>query len=156
MHAETCRRKRKAARVLSRRLVYKGPIFWVTSDRVIEPSGVRVLREIVRHNGSIVILATTEDPREPQVLLERQYRHAAEDFLWELPAGRIDAAVAPPAGARSQARHHRALAGAGRSRTTFDEMVRLDLRYARSRSLWTDIKILLATPRAVIAGKGAC
>ena len=44
----------------------------------------------------------------------------------------------------------------GRSRTTFDEMVRLDLRYARSCSLWTDIKILLATPRAVIAGKGAC
>jgi lipopolysaccharide/colanic/teichoic acid biosynthesis glycosyltransferase len=44
----------------------------------------------------------------------------------------------------------------GRSRTTFDEMVRLDLRYARKRSVWTDIKILLATPRAVIAGKGAC
>ena len=44
----------------------------------------------------------------------------------------------------------------GRSRTTFDEMVRLDLRYAKSRSLWTDIKILLATPKAVISGKGAC
>jgi lipopolysaccharide/colanic/teichoic acid biosynthesis glycosyltransferase len=45
---------------------------------------------------------------------------------------------------------------AGRSRTTFDEMVRLDLRYARTCSLWTDVKILLATPRAVISGKGAC
>jgi lipopolysaccharide/colanic/teichoic acid biosynthesis glycosyltransferase len=44
----------------------------------------------------------------------------------------------------------------GRSRTTFDEMVRLDLQYARSTSVWTDIKILLATPRAVISGKGAC
>jgi lipopolysaccharide/colanic/teichoic acid biosynthesis glycosyltransferase len=44
----------------------------------------------------------------------------------------------------------------GRSRTTFDEMVRLDLRYVRTRSLWTDIKILLQTPAAVIAGKGAC
>jgi lipopolysaccharide/colanic/teichoic acid biosynthesis glycosyltransferase len=43
----------------------------------------------------------------------------------------------------------------GRSRTTFDDMVRLDLRYARTRSLWTDVKILLATPAAVIAGKGA-
>jgi exopolysaccharide biosynthesis polyprenyl glycosylphosphotransferase len=43
----------------------------------------------------------------------------------------------------------------GRSRTTFDEMVRLDLRYARTRSLWTDLKILLATPAAVIVGKGA-
>jgi lipopolysaccharide/colanic/teichoic acid biosynthesis glycosyltransferase len=44
----------------------------------------------------------------------------------------------------------------GRSRTTFDEMVRLDLEYARTCSLWTDLKILLATPAAVIAGKGAC
>jgi lipopolysaccharide/colanic/teichoic acid biosynthesis glycosyltransferase len=43
----------------------------------------------------------------------------------------------------------------GRSRTTFDEMVRLDLRYARTYSAWTDFKILLATPRAVISGKGA-
>jgi lipopolysaccharide/colanic/teichoic acid biosynthesis glycosyltransferase len=43
----------------------------------------------------------------------------------------------------------------GRSRTTFDEMVRLDLRYARTRSLWLDLKILLATPGAVITGKGA-
>jgi lipopolysaccharide/colanic/teichoic acid biosynthesis glycosyltransferase len=44
----------------------------------------------------------------------------------------------------------------GRSRTTFDDMVRLDLRYARSCSFWTDVKILLATPAAVIKGKGAC
>lgn len=44
----------------------------------------------------------------------------------------------------------------GRSRTTFDEMVRLDLRYARTRSLWTDLRILLATPGAVLSGKGAC
>ena len=43
----------------------------------------------------------------------------------------------------------------GRSRTTFDDMVRLDLRYAKNCSAWTDIKILLATPRAVISGKGA-
>ena len=43
----------------------------------------------------------------------------------------------------------------GRSRTTFDEMVRLDLRYAQTSSLWTDIKILLATPGAVISGEGA-
>jgi lipopolysaccharide/colanic/teichoic acid biosynthesis glycosyltransferase len=43
----------------------------------------------------------------------------------------------------------------GRSKTTFDDMVRLDLRYARSWSLWLDIKILLKTPQAVLFGEGA-
>ena len=44
----------------------------------------------------------------------------------------------------------------GRSRVKFDEMVRLDIRYARSWSLWLDIKILFYTPRAVVTGSGAC
>jgi len=43
----------------------------------------------------------------------------------------------------------------GRSCTTFDEMVRIDLKYARTWSLWLDIKILLKTPLAVVAGRGA-
>ena len=44
----------------------------------------------------------------------------------------------------------------GRSRIGFDDMVRLDLRYARDCSPWLDLKILLQTPKAVIAGEGAC
>jgi len=44
----------------------------------------------------------------------------------------------------------------GRSRVGFDDMVRLDLRYARNCSPWVDLKILLQTPKAVIAGNGAC
>jgi lipopolysaccharide/colanic/teichoic acid biosynthesis glycosyltransferase len=44
----------------------------------------------------------------------------------------------------------------GRSRTTFEEMVRIDLRYAGSRSFWMDLKILLLTPTAVLSGRGAC
>jgi len=43
----------------------------------------------------------------------------------------------------------------GRSKTSFDEMVRLDLRYAREWSLWLDFKILLKTPMAVIFRAGA-
>jgi lipopolysaccharide/colanic/teichoic acid biosynthesis glycosyltransferase len=43
----------------------------------------------------------------------------------------------------------------GRSSTTLDEMARLDLRYVRTSSAWADLKIMLATPRAVISGKGA-
>jgi len=79
------------ARVLSSREVYRGPVFRVTSDEVIEPTGVRVRRDIVRHSGSVVILALDQNGALPKILLERQYRHAAEQFLWELPAGRIDA-----------------------------------------------------------------
>jgi ADP-ribose pyrophosphatase len=84
------KKKLTKARVLSRKLVYRGPVFWITSERVEEPTGVRALREVVRHTGSVVVLATEENGAEPLVLLERQYRHAAESFLWELPAGRID------------------------------------------------------------------
>lgn len=43
----------------------------------------------------------------------------------------------------------------GRSRTTFDEMVRLDLRYMKEQSLWLDVKILLQTPWAVLTARGA-
>lgn len=43
----------------------------------------------------------------------------------------------------------------GRSRTTFDEMVRLDLNYAKAWSIWLDLKILLRTPMAVVSGDGA-
>jgi ADP-ribose pyrophosphatase len=78
------------ARVISSRTVYRGPAFWVTTDYVVEPGGVRARRDIVRHTGSVVILAVDESRLMPRVLLERQYRHAASDYLWELPAGRID------------------------------------------------------------------
>jgi lipopolysaccharide/colanic/teichoic acid biosynthesis glycosyltransferase len=44
----------------------------------------------------------------------------------------------------------------GRSRTTFDEMVRMDLRYANIRSIWVDLKILMQTPAAMLSGRGAC
>jgi lipopolysaccharide/colanic/teichoic acid biosynthesis glycosyltransferase len=44
----------------------------------------------------------------------------------------------------------------GRNRTRFDEMVRLDLRYCQTWSIWLDLKILIATPRAVFNGGGAC
>lgn len=57
---------------------------------VLEPGGVRARRDIVHHTGSVVVLAVDDSGKTPRVLLERQYRHAANSFLWELPAGRID------------------------------------------------------------------
>ena len=79
------------ARVLSSRTVYRGPVFWVTTDHVEEPGGVRARRDVIHHTGSVVVLAVEDSLAVPRVLLERQYRHAANGYLWELPAGRIDA-----------------------------------------------------------------
>jgi len=78
------------ARVLSSKVAYRGPAFSVSTDELIEPTGIHVRRDIVHHSGSVVILAVEESRSEIKVLLERQYRHAAQQFLWELPAGRID------------------------------------------------------------------
>jgi ADP-ribose pyrophosphatase len=89
--------KSAKGRVLSSRVSFQGPVFSVTTDEVEEPGGVRARRDVIRHSGSIVVLAVEEPIRigkskgaEPRILLERQYRHAAQSMMWELPAGRID------------------------------------------------------------------
>jgi ADP-ribose diphosphatase len=82
--------RRFKARLVSSRTVYRGPVFWVTTDHLVEPGGIKVRRDLVHHSGSIVVLAVDETAKIPRILLERQYRHAASDYLWELPAGRID------------------------------------------------------------------
>src|SRR5512147_69288 len=94
--------KAKRAKVLSSRVVYRGPVFHVTTDRVQEPGGIVVRRDVVRHSGSIVIMAMDDTRSEPRVLLARQYRHPANDFLWELPAGRIDEGESELASARRE------------------------------------------------------
>lgn len=77
-------------KVLSSKVVYNGKVFKVTSDKITEPTGITARRDVVRHAGSVVVLAVDESGGEPRVLLEEQYRYAARDYLWELPAGRID------------------------------------------------------------------
>jgi ADP-ribose pyrophosphatase len=88
--AKAKRSNPKRARVLSSQVSYKGPVFSVTTDQVEEPGGIRARRDVVRHSGSVVVLAVDARASEPWVLLERQYRHAAQAMMWELPAGRID------------------------------------------------------------------
>ena len=57
------------------------------------------MREIIQHAGSVVVLPVLADG---SVLLVRQYRYAAEDFLWELVAGHIDRHEKPAAAARRE------------------------------------------------------
>lgn len=80
------------AEVLSSRVSYQGPIFRVLTDRLREPTGKEVTRDVIRHNGSVVILALekSKNKKDPLVLVERQFRHAAQQYLYELPAGTID------------------------------------------------------------------
>jgi ADP-ribose pyrophosphatase len=87
------------ARTLSSRVTFKGPVFYVTTDQVQEPGGILARRDVIRHSGSVVVLAVDDRGR---VLLERQYRHAAQSILWELPAGRIDAGETALTGARRE------------------------------------------------------
>ena len=81
---------KNGVRVLSSKIVFKGKVFSVMSDEVQEPDNVHARRDVIRHPGSIVVLAVDDSGKEPRVLLERQYRYAADARLWELPAGRID------------------------------------------------------------------
>jgi len=87
------------ARVLESRTVYKGPVFSVCTQRVREPGGAEVRRDIVIHPGSVVVLPVFPGKK---ILLVRQYRHSVGQFLWELVAGHIDAGEAPLAAARRE------------------------------------------------------
>jgi ADP-ribose pyrophosphatase len=98
------RSKQASARVLKQRVVFRGPVFTVTSEQIEEPGGVRVRRDMIRHPGSVVILVVDDSGREPRVLLARQYRYAARQRLWELPAGRIDKGEAELAAAKRELR----------------------------------------------------
>ncbi len=92
------------ARVLSSVVTYDGPLFRVHHDKLIEPGGKHSERDVIRHNGSVVILALdrSKNKKDPWVVVERQYRHAANQFLWELPAGKLEPGEDPLAGAQRE------------------------------------------------------
>jgi len=90
--------------LLSSQVVYQGPLFRVVHDKLIEPGGKASERDIIRHNGSVVILAidSYKNKKDPWIVMERQYRHAATQYLWELPAGKLDAGEEALAGAERE------------------------------------------------------
>ena len=94
----------KKSRLISSKLAYKGKVFSVITDTVEEPGGNINVRDVIRHNGSVVILAVdeSENPNDPDIIFERQYRHAAGQFLIELPAGRVEPEEATLAAAKRE------------------------------------------------------
>jgi ADP-ribose pyrophosphatase len=85
-------------------VAYKGRRFDVFAETVLEPSGMKNTREVVRRHGSVAILAVDEsrDASDPEVVLERQWRHAPRRFLIELPAGAMEAGETPLAAAQRE------------------------------------------------------
>lgn len=83
--------KTKGIEVISSKKIHDGPAFSVFSDIVREGRHVGQ-RDVVRHGGSVVIAAFDDSraKKDPKILLVRQYRYAADAYLWELPAGRVD------------------------------------------------------------------
>ena len=87
------------ARTIAHRRVYEGRIVTLDVDEVEEPGGVRGIREVVRHAGSVAALPVHDDGR---VVLVRQYRYPVDREVWELPAGKLDGGESPEEGARRE------------------------------------------------------
>ena len=77
-------RRTTKVKLVSSEKMFTGRVFGVRRDQLIEPTGVRTTREIVTHPGSVVVLPVFDDGK---VLIIRQYRYAAGQFMWELVAG---------------------------------------------------------------------
>jgi ADP-ribose pyrophosphatase len=94
----------KGIEVLSSKVSFEGPVFRVVTDEVREPGGQPRRRDVVRHHGSVVIFAVddSKSKRDPLILLERQYRHAAAQYLYEVPAGSLEPGEDPLAGAKRE------------------------------------------------------
>jgi ADP-ribose pyrophosphatase len=72
--------------IVSSREVFKNKLFSVVDEVAHDPDGFQIHRSIVRHPGSAVMMAVEKE----RILLVRQFRLPAEEYLWELPAGRLD------------------------------------------------------------------
>ena len=89
----------KRVHVLESREIYRGPVIQLKVDKIVEPGGVKAVREVVHHVGSVVILAHSNDGR---IVLVRQYRYPARECLWELIAGGLEPGEKPLAAARRE------------------------------------------------------
>ena len=89
---------------LSTRRAYSGKVISLDIDTVRFPDGSQGELEMVRHPGASAIVPFLSDPAgtDPQLLLIKQYRYAALDFLYEIPAGRLEPNEAPEVCARRE------------------------------------------------------
>jgi ADP-ribose pyrophosphatase len=87
------------AKIVRSTTVFKGSVFDVRRDEIVEPDGLRATRDIVTHPGSVVVMPVFPNG---DVLLVRQFRYAAGEYLWELVAGSKKPSESSRAGARRE------------------------------------------------------
>jgi ADP-ribose pyrophosphatase len=87
------------ARVISSETVFAGRVFSVQREEVVEPDGLCATREFIAHPGSVVVMPVFPNG---DVLMVRQYRHSAQQYMWELVAGRKEPGETPLAGAKRE------------------------------------------------------
>jgi ADP-ribose pyrophosphatase len=82
---------------ISSERIHAGKIIKLDSDRIRYPDGSEAEVDIVRHSGASAVVPFLSDPEgeDPQILLLRQYRYAADGYLFEIPAGRLDPGETP-------------------------------------------------------------
>src|SRR4051794_28010305 len=88
-------------KMIKLKTLIRTPIFTVTQDKALDPEGHQISRAIIQHGGSAVMMPVDENRR---ILLVRQYRLPARDYMWELPAGRLDPGETPRQAARRELR----------------------------------------------------
>jgi ADP-ribose pyrophosphatase len=90
---------RPEVRVVSHRRVYDGKVLALELDEIQEEGGVKALREVVRHRGSVAALPVDEEGR---LVLVRQYRHPIGEAIWEVPAGLLEKGESPEVAVRRE------------------------------------------------------
>lgn len=92
------------ATLISSRQAYAGRLINVDVETVRNPAGATMELEMVRHPGAsaVVPIVSELDSPDPHVLLLRQYRHAADGFIWEIPAGVLEPGETPEECARRE------------------------------------------------------
>lgn len=96
---------------LGSRRVYSGRVLDLDIDTVQFPDGSVGELEMIRHSGAsaVVPVLSSDAAAEPEILLLRQFRHAADGAIWEIPAGRLDPGETPDACARRELREEAGL-----------------------------------------------
>ena len=106
--------------LVSSRRIYTGRVLNLDLDEVRFPDGSVGELEMIRHPGAAAVVPFADEPGapDPTVLLIRQFRHAADGYVWEIPAGRLDPGESPEACARRELEEEAGVTASGLERLT--------------------------------------